>query len=257
MASIHPSAVEAMLQPGMTGDQAIWEPSARLKLAASDERRAPQAGGSDESGCRAWRVGSPVETDTYIVPGTGGHGRARADGLLAVARAFTCQIAVFGYDATRNDKFLVMTATRPALDALEVLLPAVALQMEQAARAAVTAYASQVCSAMPRQSRARQRRALVTPYFRSYLRGYGLAVAENIRGLRANAISAGGAELARILAADQARTEMLSRDFPDRQPLRAERNGHAAGMDAGRKAGQAAGCGDQYLATHDLVFAML
>ena len=206
----------------------------------------------------AGRPGCPVDVDHYIVPGTGGHGRARADGLLAVARTFGCRVAVYGYDATRNDKFLIMTGTRPALDALEILLPSIAVQMEQVARAAVKGYASLVCNALPRLGRKAQRRVLVTPYYRAFLRGYGQAVAETVSAARVKKIQVENPELGRILAADQTRIEeMFRRDFPDRQPLRPERTGHRIGAQAGHRAGLAVDLGDRYLVTHDLVFALL
>src|ERR1700679_3660698 len=109
MASNYQSRAGAVLQLDMADEAVGAEPPARPKLAMSGGRTPSRAGGGDKSGYRAGRTGSPVAIDPYIVPGTGGHGRARADGLLAVAQAFGCRIAVYGYDATRNDKFLVMT----------------------------------------------------------------------------------------------------------------------------------------------------
>jgi hypothetical protein len=213
--------------------------------------QAPAAETAEQRGC-------PVDVDHYIVPGTGGHGRARADGLLAVTRAFGCRTAVYGYDATRNDKFLIMTATRSVLDALEILLPSIAAQMEQAARDAVKGYVTLARRAMPELASKAQRRILVTPYFRAFLRGYGTAAAEVISSRRAAVIRASGPELGRILAADQARTnEAFRRDFPDRQQLRAENTGHWAGLKAGTQAGWRVNLDDGYLITHDLVFAML
>jgi hypothetical protein len=204
------------------------------------------------------RVRIPVEIDHYIVPGTGGHGRARADALLAVAGTFGCRVAVYGYNATRNDTFLVMVGARPALDTLEILLPEVAIGMERAARAAVKAYASQVTSALPQLNGATQRRVLTRPYFRDFIRGYGFAIAGQIRVLRASYIEQAGPGLVQVLAASQARIEeMFRRDFPDRRPLRKERGEHRRGRAAGRTAGQQAGFGDHYLAVHDLVFAVL
>jgi len=147
--------------------------------------------------------GCPVDVDHYIVPGTGGHGRARADGLLAVTRAFGCRTAVYGYDATRNDKFLIMTATRSVLDALEILLPSIAAQMEQAARDAVTGYATLARRATPELASKAQRRILVTQYFRAFLRGYGTAAAETISTRRTAVIRASGPELASILTATE------------------------------------------------------
>ena len=239
-------------------DQSASREPVKLALARDGDGGEPQARSSATARDRTGRIGCPVEVDHYIVPGTGGHGRARADGLLAVAEVFGCRTAVFGYDATRKDKFLVMTATRPALDALKMLLPSIARQMEQAARAAAKAYAIEVRNALPQMNGAQRRRVLVTPYFRSFLRGYGLAVAENIRALRAEMIKSEAVELARILASDEARIEhRFNRDFPDRQSLRKEHTGHSGGIEEGKRAGQAADLGDHYLATHDLVFAML
>jgi len=130
--------------------------------------------------------------------------------------------------------------------------------MEQNARAAVKKYASLVCNALPQLSRKVQRRTLVMPYYRAFLRGYGQAVAETISALRTSKIQTGDPELSRILAADQARVEeAFSRDFPDRQPLRTERTGHRIGMRAGHRAGREVDLGDCYLVTHDLVFALL
>jgi hypothetical protein len=204
------------------------------------------------------RVGLPVEVDQYIAPGTGGHGRARADALLAVVREFGCQVTVFGYNASRSDKFLIMTGTTPALDALEILLPQLAVQIEQIARAATKVYAKQVRRALPQMGVAAQRRVLVRPYFRDFIRGYGTTVAARLHALRATFMEAAGLDLARVLADHAARVEeRFNREFPDRQPLRKERAGHREGLAAGVAAGQKAWLGDQYLAVHDLVFATL
>jgi hypothetical protein len=200
----------------------------------------------------------PVDTDHYIAPGTGGHGRARADALLPVIAAFGCQVVVFGYNATRGDKFLIMTGTRPALDALELLLPSIALQMEQAARRAVNVYNNTVRDELPHISGTGRRRGQVTVYFRDYLRGYGIGAAEKICSLRADTMMAGVAGLAQILACDEMRvSEIFNRDFPDRQPLRPERSAHPGARQEGIDAGRAADLGDGYLASHDLYFATL
>jgi hypothetical protein len=203
-------------------------------------------------------TGLPVDFDYYIVPGTGGHGRARADALMPVIKTFGCRVTVFGYDATRNDKFLIMTGTRPALDALEILLPSVAILMEKAGRQAVKTYASQVHGAVPQMRLATSRRVLITPYFRDYLRGFGRGVAEQLHGMRTPAIRAGGQAMAEALADDQMRVdETFSSSFPDRKPLRPERGSHERAEEAGRRAGRIADIGDDYVARHDLVFMML
>jgi hypothetical protein len=200
------------------------------------------------------------EIGYYIAPGTGGHGRARADGLLAVIGAFACRVAVFGYDATRHDKFLIMVAARPVLDTLDLLLPRIAVQMESAARAAATAYAEDVLSADLELPPAQLRNARRVPYFRSYLCGFGWGAAERIRGIRAGLIQAGGADLHRTLTGQDRRAEeVYNREFPGSTStgLRNDRASHLDGFLQGQDAGRAADPGDEYLLQHDLVFAML
>jgi len=202
--------------------------------------------------------GVPVETDHYIAPGTGGHGRARVDALLPVIAAYGSRVAVFRYNETRGDKFLIVIAPRPALDALEILLPSLALQMEREARRAARAYAASVREALPQVDTAALRRAPVTPYFREYLRGFGLGVSDQIRSLRTETMTAMGARLARILASHEIRVdETFNRKFPDQQPLRPGHAGHTAARRDGIDAGHAADLGGGYLACHDLYFAML
>jgi hypothetical protein len=198
------------------------------------------------------------EIGYYIAPGTGGHGRARADGLLAVIQAFACRVAVFGYDATRHDKFLIMVAARPVLDVLDLLLPGIALQMESAARAAATAYAQEVRSADPQLPPAQLCSTRKVPYFRSYLCGFGWGAAESIREARAGLIQAGGSDLHQILIGQDLRAEeMYTREFPGSTGLRNDRASHVDGFLQGQDAGRAADLGDEYLLQHDLVFAML
>jgi len=241
----------ACLQLDLDGQLAAPEPPVLSAL------RLVQIGDAD-SVASAGRAPSPAELDYYIVPGTGGHGRARADGLLAVIQAFACRVAVIGYDASRHDKFLIMAAARPVLDALEILLPRIARQMEAAARAAAKTYSQEVRSALPGMSSGARRGVLNVPYFRDYLRGYGKGVAVNVRGIRGEVIQTGGPRLARMLAAqDRLADEMYRAEFPDMQRLRPESGGHENGHEAGLDAGLKADLGDEYLLQHDLIFAML
>ncbi len=204
------------------------------------------------------RAMAPVEFSHYIAPGTGGHGRARADALLAVTQVFGCRVAVFGYDATRRDKFLVMVAVRPVLDALDLLLPMIARQMESASRASAREYAKEVRVALPQMQPPKRRATLTVPYFRAFLRGYGVGAAEAIRDQRSAIIAVEGAELTKILAAQEARAEeTFDNKFPAARPLRKENTAHDTGFLAGRDAGRAAGFQSEYAAQHDLLFAML
>lgn len=197
------------------------------------------------------RPGSPVEIDWYVVPSGGGHGKARADALLPVIERFGCPVVLHGDNAAPA---LVMTGTRPALDALELLLPEIATRMECSARVTSGAFAAgfRDWPGGPRW------RTLVRPYFRDYLRGYGAGVSDDIRELRANLLAAEGPELASIVAEDRARVQAIfHRELPGEVPLQPDPANQARAHAAGYRAGLTAGVGDPYLAIHDLVFAML
>jgi hypothetical protein len=190
------------------------------------------------------RVGCPVGLGVHIVPGTGGHGRARADAFLAVIKLFGCQVAAYGYDASRGDTFLAMTGTVPALDILEILLPDLAVRMEASAREAA--------GSLPKSGSARR------AYFRDYLRGYGYGAAEAIRAARSIMCKIYGPALGEPLAGSAAEVEReFTERFGTRKPLRSERGGDAFAWQAGAAAGYAAQDLDEYLFIHDLVFAML
>jgi hypothetical protein len=229
----------------------------RERPAAPDTFVPPGGGGLGGVTTAAARMPEP-EVGYYIAPGTGGHGRARTDGLLAVIQSFVCRVGVFGYDATRYDKFLIMVAARPVLDALDLLLPSIATQMEAAARTAARAYGEEVRSALPDLQDSRKRSVLKVPYFRNYLRGFGQGAAETIREIRAEFIKAEGDALPRILAEQDVRAEeVYSREFPDSAGLLKERAGHTNGFLEGQDAGREVDLGDEYLAQHDMVFAMI
>jgi hypothetical protein len=192
------------------------------------------------------RVGSPVGLGIHIVPGTGGHGRARADAFLAVIKVFGCQTAVYGYSASRGDTFLAMTGTAPALEALEIFLPDLAVRMEASGREAVREYVGSGPGAARRT------------YFRDYLRGYGHGAAEAIRAARSGMLETHASDLGEFLAVA---TVSVEREFIGRfgaqKPLRSERGGNVQAWRAGAAAGYAVQDQDEYLFIHDLVFAML
>jgi hypothetical protein len=252
MAVITKTTTGASLQLDLAEQLATPEPSLRVV------RDGEGTDGIRDVAASGGRVPAPTELDYYIVPGSGGHGKARADGLLAVIQAFACRVGVYGYDRSRRDKFLIMVAARPVLDALEVLLPRVAHQMESAARAASKAYGEEVRSALPQMPHGMRRAVLKVPYFRDYLRGFGKGAGETIRGIRTEFIQAGGSELAGVLAGrDVLAEELYNQEFPDTRKLPRARVSHANGYEAGLDAGLTAELDDDYLVQHDLVFAML
>jgi hypothetical protein len=253
----YPNYSRSEIAMGIITDSTCLQPDLFERPAANLSLVPPGGGSPDDVTSAPGRMPEP-EFGYYIAPGTGGHGRARTDGLVAVIQAFACRVGVFGYDATRRDKFLIMVAARPVLDALDLLLPSVAVQMESAARAAARAYGEEVRSALPQMPPARASRALDVPYFHNYLRGFGRGVAETIRVIRTEFIQAEGDDLPGILAEQNVRAEeVYNRRFPDATEMRKERVGHLDGFLEGQDAGRAADLGDEYLAQHDLVFALL
>jgi hypothetical protein len=141
-----------------------------------------------------------------------------------------------------------MTGTVPALDALEALLPDLAIRMETSARDATIEHAGSLLG-----SRSARR-----AYFRDYLRGYGYGAAEAIRAARSGMFEIHGPALGELVAGAAVEVE---REFAGRfgiqKRLRNERGGNPQAWQAGAAAGYAAQDQDEYLFIHDLVFAML
>jgi hypothetical protein len=183
----------------------------------------------------------PIEVDCHSVPGTGGHGKARAAALAAIVTVMGCQTAVHSNDATRQPRLLCLTGTRSAVATVQLLLPGLQQQIGTAARAATQTYTSRLRFITTWQYPA-QRRTWITAYHRSYLRGYGYGIADTIEALRTTIM----AEAARtgavvLLARDAARVQaVFAREFPGLRPTRPERHHHAQALAAGRQAGRAA-----------------
>jgi hypothetical protein len=180
----------------------------------------------------------PVEVDCCTVPGTGGHGKARAAALAAIATVMGCQTAVHGNDATRQPRLLFLVGTRSAVATVQLLLPGLQQQIETAARAATQTYTARLRFITSWQYPA-QRRTWIAAYHRSYLRGYGYGIAEAIEALRTAIMGeAAGTGAAVMLARDAARVQAeFAREFPGLRPTRPERRHHPQALAAGRQAG--------------------
>jgi hypothetical protein len=226
----HPHDTYPERGPDMSTDKIAAATAAELMLghAITDTTARAQGGHQPE----------PIDLECHTIPGSGGHGKARAAALAAVVTACGCEVAVHGNDASRYERRLLMVGTRSTLAVLGVLLPCVQVQMESAAQVATRAYAKrlrEVCFPVD----PRLRRTWVTSFLRSYLRGYGIGLAGKIKALRDSiAQEAPGASAEQVLNRDTARIRAeFAREFPELRPTRAERHSHPGALIAGQQAG--------------------
>lgn len=189
----------------------------------------------------------PVGRWDYTVRGKGGHGKARVAALAAITSAYGCESAVRGNDASSHDRILMIVGTTAALESLKILLPALSMQMEAGAIRATRGHVDQLDPYWHTPSeRARERRT----FFRSYLRGWGRAVAAKVDTAREDiAEEATGTSTALVLVTDRKRvTAEFARQFPKLGKARGERTYNHAGYQAGTEAGRRADVGTGKLA---------
>jgi hypothetical protein len=194
----------------------------------------------DEAALRAGRGDrpEPVCYWEHTVAGRDGHARARSAGLTAVVRAYGGECAVRGDGTYRQDITLLAVATRHARDALTLLLPSLTLQMDGAGTRAADAHIGTIPEHLFRRKADRTRWR--NGYLKSFLVGYGDAVARRIAGARGALREEGraGAEGGLVLASED---ERVRAEFTARFPVlgkalgqRLRGDGFAAGRDAGR-----------------------
>lgn len=197
----------------------------------------------DEAALRARRgeTPEPVVYWEHTVFGRDGHARARSAGLTAVVRAYGGECAIRGDGTYRQDIALLAVATASAREALALLLPSLTLQMDGAGARAADAHIARYPEQLFRRKADRTRWR--NGYLKSFLVGYGDAVAERIaaaRGrLRGEGAAAGdGVSGTLVLARDDERVrEEFAARFPVLGKARGQRlrgDGFAAGRDAGR-----------------------
>jgi len=181
----------------------------------------------------------PIDVFTYRISGEGGHGRHRAWALGDVAAAYGGEVCFFGNNASNQTRTLHIVGTAADLDTLRLLLPTVAAVAETSAAAAARRHRTQLAADGWYTKTELDRE--VTWYRRSFLRGFGAGVAEQIRTRRAGLLdeiqtAGSGAELvladraSRVAAEFRRRYPKLGRPRPVRGHSTAgRRDGHAAG----------------------------
>jgi Protein of unknown function (DUF2786) len=225
-------------------------PEAEAQAAAAKAAELMVRHGISEAAIRAdaGRNPEPVGLDSYDISGTGGHGKARAEALAAIATDFGCEVAVYGNDSSRYTRCLLMVGTQSSLAALRILLPSIELQMETAARAATRAYRKQLRAACSGQD-SYERRTHAAAFYRDYLRGYGYGVADKIRAMRSEITrEAAGTGIALVLARDAARIRAeFAREFPKLGRTRPERHRHPRAHAQGRAEGRRVDIGRHHI----------
>lgn len=184
----------------------------------------------------------PIETYRFEQPNTARHGKARIYAAGAVAEALGCQCAYF-YLGQRTP-YVVIVGAASDIATARALLPLVMTQAEHAAAAATRAHLAELRRDVipdlyddPDAFLARKRRM----FFRSFVHGFGRAVAARITARRrALADETPGTGAALVLADRSQRVgEEFTNLFPKLGKPRRDlysRDGLAAGRDAGKRA---------------------
>lgn len=190
----------------------------------------------------------PVGRWDFTIRGRGGHGKARVNALYSIVRAYGCEAAVRGNDSGTQDRLLMIVGTEGALASLKILLPAISMQMETSAIKAARDHSDGLDPYFYTEAeRTRERRV----FFRSYLQGWGGAVAEKISKTRDDiAQESAGTSAALVLVTNRDRVVAeYKRRFPKLGKARKDRTFSAAGYVAGTNDGRSADIGTGNLST--------
>lgn len=244
----------------MAEDPAVTDAESQAFTAKAAELMTRHAIAEAEARVQRGEEPDAISRMDFAVSGVGGHGKARVRALAEIAAAYGCQSAVRGNTSENTERTIILVGTVAALDALRVLLPSISMQMEASARFTSSAHVADM-----RELRNYTRSELETErkrYYRSFVRAYGMAVAERIREFRArlqehSAASAApggpggspagsdeqrGTDL--VLRSDVHRVqEEFQRQFPQLRKHRPERTHSKAGYRAGYIRGRRAELG--------------
>jgi len=179
----------------------------------------------------------PIVYWEHVAAGADGHGRARCTAAGTIVQAYGGRYARRGNGTYRADVTLLIVSTRAARDALELLLPSLYLQMDQAGRRETDGYMTTLpTESFPRRA---DRTRWANSYFKAFLVGYADSVGRRITAAR-ELLQHETTSRALVLVNEQDRiaAEFQNR-FPDLGRARAQRlraDGYAAGQTAGRSA---------------------
>jgi hypothetical protein len=175
------------------------------------------------------------------VSGQGWHGKARASLAYLVAQAYGCEVCTIGNRMDGKDRQVVMIGTASMIDALKMLLPSILVQAETNGMRARTAHLAEVGGTIAKSA---DKNIASRTFYRSYLEGYGLGVAEKLAATRqtiADDVKGKAGELVLVSDADRIKADFAKR-FPKLTTGRADKVS-LAGLTAGKRDGRTADTG--------------
>ncbi|XVV06324.1 DUF2786 domain-containing protein [Actinosynnema sp. CA-248983] len=233
--------VQALLT--QAADPAATEQEAQTFAAKAAELMARHS--LDEATVRAEKGQKPeaVAVLRFEVSGQGWHGKGRASMVARVAEGYGCMTVHENNLMNGKPRWVHIVGTASAIAALEVLLPSIILQAEYYGTKATKAHMAEVRDQFQTQQEANRARRV---FFRSYLPGYGIGVAEKIMGVREQmAKEVENKPGALVLVSDQERVAAhFEKLFPSAELKNVKRDNHSvAGARAGRRDGRTADTG--------------
>lgn len=205
--------------------------------------------GLDAATVRAEKGQKPeaVARFDFTASGQGWHGKARASLAYSVAEAYGCQVCTIGNKMDGKDRLVVMIGTTSMIDALKILLPSIMLQAETSGTKATKAHMTEVGGTIDTAANKNIERR---NFLRSYLRGYGVGVAEKInagRAALADEVKGKPGELVLVTDADRIKADFTNR-FPKLGTTAADKVS-VAGLVAGKRDGRTADTGTTKVGT--------
>ncbi|MEU7525476.1 DUF2786 domain-containing protein [Saccharothrix sp. NPDC042600] len=233
--------VQALLT--QAADPAATEQEAQTFAAKAAELMARHS--LDEATVRAEKGQKPeaVTVLRFEVSGQGWHGKGRAEMVARVAEGYGCVVITENNVMNGKPRWVHIVGTASAVAALEVLLPSIILQAEYYGTKATKDHMAKIRDQFPTQQEANRARRV---FFRSYLPGYGIGVAEKIMGAREQmAKDVENTPGALVLVSDQERVAAhFEKLYPSENRTPVKRDNHsAAGAAAGRRDGRTADTG--------------
>jgi hypothetical protein len=194
-----------------------------------------------------------IVTHSFEVSNQGQHGRERIDALYEFIWAMGCAASVWGCKRNTYGAPIRFEALGPddVMERLKILIPALLLQMDAAARQSAKAYRVRERAAAPYYytEYPHMLTQRVTRWYRSVIVGYGQGVAQKVheRMQVVQEESAGTGKDLVLLDRAAAVAKAYEELWPDLKSIR-EIKTHADAVEEGRKLGRAADLGDRRLA---------
>lgn len=182
----------------------------------------------------------------FEVSGQGWHGKARASLTYSVADAYGAGACTINNRMNGETRWVGILGTASMIEALKILLPSIMLQAETAVVPATKEHMAKVGASIDTAANKNIERR---NFLRSYLKGYGVGVADKILATRttlAEEVKGKPGELVLVSDAERVKAEFTKR-FPKLKTVSADKVS-VAGLVAGQRDGRTADTGQTRVA---------